>query len=140
MVVPRARIFAFVQSQLSRMTSFRGKNMSAAVVKTVARRFLNSETPEVLAIKGAWGVGKTFAWNQLLLQNKNNCKLPSYCYVSLFGISSIAELRTAIFAKTTAVSSLGEHWDSRTTNKKWVDFGLESIKGWSHQLSKFKDC
>lgn len=113
--------------------------MSAAVVKTVARRFLNSETPEVLAIKGAWGVGKTFAWNQLLLHNKNNCKLPSYCYVSLFGISSIAELRTAIFAKTTAVNSLGEHWDSRTTNKKWVDFGLESIKGWSHQLSKFKD-
>lgn len=113
--------------------------MSVATVKTVASRFLTSDTPEVLALKGSWGVGKTYAWNQLVLQHKNSCKLPSYCYVSLFGISSIAELRTAIFAKTTEFKLLGEPLNAKTINTEWATLGLEAIKRWGHRLSAVKD-
>lgn len=113
--------------------------MSVATVKAVATRFLTSETPEVMALKGAWGVGKTFAWNQLVLRHKNNCKLPSYCYVSLFGITSIAELRTAIFAKTTAIKLVGETRNAKTINTEWATLGWEAIKDWGHRFSKLKD-
>lgn len=113
--------------------------MSVITVRTVIARFLTSEAPEVLALKGSWGVGKTFAWNQLVLENKSAIKLPNYCYVSLFGISSISELRTAIFAKTVAVNLIGEKRDAKMINKEWATLGLESVKGWGHRLSKFKD-
>ncbi|MFH1819949.1 MAG: P-loop NTPase fold protein [Pseudomonadota bacterium] len=113
--------------------------MSVATVKTVVTRFLASETAEVLALKGSWGVGKTFAWNQLVQQHKNDCKVPSYCYVSLFGVSSIAELRTAIFAKTTAVKLIGEERSAKTINAEWGRIGWETIKDWWHRFSKFKD-
>lgn len=113
--------------------------MSVITVKTVVSRFLTSETPEVLALKGSWGVGKTFALNQLILQHKNDCKLPNYCYVSLFGISSITELRTAIFAKTTAIKLLGEQRDAKTISTEWTTLGWETIRDWSHRFSKLKD-
>ena len=93
--------------------------MTVATVKAVATRFLASATPEVLALKGAWGVGKTFAWNQLVLQKKDEIKLENYCYVSLFGISSISQLRTAIFAKTQSITLLGQKLDAKTINNQW---------------------
>jgi AraC-like DNA-binding protein len=114
-------------------------NMSVATVKTVASRFLTSKTPEVLALKGSWGSGKTFAWNQLVLQNKDNCKLPNYCYVSLFGISSITELRTAIFAKTVMINLLGDPEVPRAINTELATHGWEMLRSWGYRLSKFKD-
>jgi hypothetical protein len=108
-------------------------------VNHALRNFLDDPNPGVLAIKGAWGVGKTFAWNQLVLQHKLDCKLPSYCYISLFGISSISELRTAIFAKTRAVKRIGEDLDSKTINTEWAEIGWEAVKDWGHRFSKFKD-
>lgn len=40
--------------------------MSIAVVKNQINAFLATEKPEVIAIKGAWGVGKTYRWKQFL--------------------------------------------------------------------------
>lgn len=113
--------------------------MSIATVKTIATRFLTSKTPEVLALTGAWGVGKTFLWDQLVQQHKNEIKLASYSYVSLFGISSINELRTAIFVKTKSVKFLGKEFNAVTENA-----GLEKLlrEGWKpvvDKLSKLKN-
>jgi hypothetical protein len=113
--------------------------MSVVTVKTVVNRFLATETPEVLALKGAWGVGKTFTWDQLIAQNKNICKLPSYCYVSLFGISSVAELRTAIFAKTTAVKLLDKEGGDYPINGDWAPRAWASLRDWGHRFSKLQD-
>lgn len=93
--------------------------MTVATVKTVATRFLTSATPEVLVLKGAWGVGKTFAWNNLVQQHRDEIKLANYCYVSLFGISSISQLRTAIFAKTQPVKLYGQKLDAKIINDQW---------------------
>ena len=102
--------------------------MTVATVKTVAARFLKSNKPEVLALKGAWGVGKTYAWNKLVLDYKNEISLPNYCYVSLFGIASIQELRTAIFTKIQSVKRLGLELDAKTINKEWFGIACEQTK------------
>lgn len=39
--------------------------MSLSKVEIKISDFLSTNTPEVMAIKGAWGVGKTFTWNTL---------------------------------------------------------------------------
>ena len=91
--------------------------MSIETINTVVTRFLKSDKPEVLAINGAWGVGKTYFWNQLVLKNKSNCGLDNYCYLSLFGITSITELRTTIFAKTIPIKSI----DRSYSNSSYTD-------------------
>jgi len=113
--------------------------MTVATVKTVATRFLKSGNPEVLALKGAWGVGKTYAWNKLVLECRDDIKLPSYCYVSLFGISSIAELRTAIFTKTQSVALLGKKFDAGTINSEWLSIAGEKAKKLFRNGSKLID-
>ena len=104
------------------------------------RRFLASCEPEVLALKGEWGVGKTFSWNQLVLNNKDKIGLKSICYVSLFGISSMAELRSAIFAKTKSVNLIGQKVDAKTINEEWLTLGWEAVKHHSQSLFKAKDA
>ena len=56
--------------------------MTVATVKTVAARFLKSVKPEVLALKGAWGVGKTYAWNKLVLDYRN--ETVSYTHLDVY--------------------------------------------------------
>jgi hypothetical protein len=99
--------------------------MSVATVKPVVVRFLTSETPEVLALKGAWGVGKTFAWKRLVQEKKDEIALPRYCYVSLFGIASLSELQTAIFAKSRDVKSIDADFDLVAMGKRWKESGSD---------------
>ncbi|WP_146136822.1 hypothetical protein [Marinobacter shengliensis] len=79
--------------------------MSLDVIKTQMRHFLASKEEEVLAIRGDWGVGKTFTWDQTLREaqalkqsgeDPNAIGLNYYAYVSLFGVSSLQDLRTEI--------------------------------------------
>lgn len=113
--------------------------MTVVTVEAVVVRFLSNHEPEVLVLKGAWGVGKTYAWNKLVEHHKKKIKLESYCYVSLFGLSSITELRTAIFVKTKSVKLLGEEPDAKSINHEWVTLIWEKLRSLGHSLSKFKD-
>ncbi len=76
--------------------------MSIRLVRKEIERFLESSEAEVICVKGKWGVGKTFTWNEYLKQAKGNKKvgLPHYSYVSLFGQNSIEELKYSIFENT----------------------------------------
>jgi hypothetical protein len=55
--------------------------MSLDLIKQEVRRFLSTAEPEVVCIKGRWGVGKTFAWNGYVEEYKNSITLPRYSYV-----------------------------------------------------------
>ena len=83
--------------------------MSLDTIKKEINRFLDSDTPEVLAMKGAWGVGKTFAWNKLLkeAQNAGRIKLKKYSYVSLFGINSLDSFKFSIFEQQISTNLIG---------------------------------
>lgn len=54
---------------------------------------------KVLVIKGNWGVGKTFSWNAYIearIAAKDLHQI-AYSYVSLFGKTSLADIRASIF-------------------------------------------
>lgn len=95
--------------------------MSVELVKEQVRRFLSTDTPEVLAIKGDWGVGKTYSWEQYIEEFKIECALKSYSYVSLFGINSIAELKQTTFLNTIDTNRIGEAPNIKGYSKKVAD-------------------
>jgi hypothetical protein len=82
---------------------------STKLLRAEIERFLNSETPEVLSIRGAWGAGKTYAWNRFLKETRDKDKiaLKKYAYVSLFGLQSLEELKYAIFESTISTTEIG---------------------------------
>lgn len=84
--------------------------MSLEVAKGQIERFLNSDLPEVMAIKGAWGVGKTYTWNKLLKDANENKKInyKKYSYISLFGINSLESLKYSVFEQTINTNLIGK--------------------------------
>jgi hypothetical protein len=83
--------------------------MSIALVRQEIARFLASPEPEVLCLRGKWGVGKTYSWNAFLREakEKGEIALDSYSYVSLFGIDSLDQLKYSIFQNALAVKDIG---------------------------------
>ncbi|BCO31061.1 hypothetical protein TspCOW1_11640 [Thiohalobacter sp. COW1] len=119
--------------------------MSFDIVKREIFRFLESKTPEVLAIKGAWGVGKTFTWNKLLAEAKNNNKIghEKYSYVSLFGVNSLESFRYSIFEQQININLIGTEPSLETFKENWAgvstSFGkkLAKLAGDLPYLNKF---
>jgi hypothetical protein len=103
--------------------------MSVKITKTVLGDFLCNAETNVLALTGAWGTGKTYAWREALLANKGDIKFKYYCYVSLFGINSMAELRMALFMKTIAVATIGMKLDFSAVNEHWGSLAKDWLKG-----------
>ncbi|MBY0354194.1 MAG: ATP-binding protein [Rickettsiales bacterium] len=81
-----------------------------SIVEEQIYKILKTDTPEVIAIRGAWGTGKTTAWKRYLKQAKNRgeISLKKYSYVSLFGVNSIEALKFALFERSTEGESFGE--------------------------------
>ncbi|HZW61302.1 MAG TPA: P-loop NTPase fold protein [Candidatus Babeliales bacterium] len=84
--------------------------MSIQLAREQILKFLNSDTNEVIAIKGNWGTGKTFIWNELLSEAKdsNQIALDTYSYVSLFGLNSIEIIRNRIFENQISKELIGK--------------------------------
>jgi hypothetical protein len=81
-----------------RMTSNQGLSIDS--VKSCLTRFLTSNEASVVAIRGAWGVGKTHFWNELIAAiapGKLHAGVKTYSYVSLFGIDSLEQFKYSIF-------------------------------------------
>lgn len=83
--------------------------MSLKTIREQVLHFLSQSSPSVMAIKGEWGVGKTYGWEALLLEAKKGNMLSAkrYSYVSLFGISSLDKLKYAIFENSIPKNSIG---------------------------------
>lgn len=103
--------------------------MSVQITKAVLSDFLSNAETDVLALTGAWGTGKTYAWREALLAHKDDIKFKQYCYVSLFGINSMTELRMSLFTKSVAVATLGKKLDLDTINEHWGSIAKDWFKG-----------
>ncbi|MER9592968.1 hypothetical protein NKI94_30105 [Mesorhizobium australicum] len=79
--------------------------MSIKNVRYQITRFLQSEKAEVLCIRGNWGTGKTWTWNDVLRATKN-IPLTRYSYVSLFGLNSLDDIKQEIFHQGKAIDAL----------------------------------
>lgn len=108
--------------------------MSLKVVSEQISIFLSSSEPGVMAIKGEWGVGKTFSWQKFLLEakSKDEIKLERYSYVSLFGINSLDAFKYSIFENTIKKDIIGSEATIETlksnTNSLIERFGRHSVK------------
>ena len=60
--------------------------------------FLKDDTLRVAALKGAWGIGKTFFWRNFVKSQRQNLGFRGYSYVSLFGAREIADLKRQVFS------------------------------------------
>lgn len=100
--------------------------MSLEFVKDQLSDFITSTEPEVMAIQGEWGIGKTYTWNAFLEKNKTNIAFNRYSYVSLFGINSLDSLKYSIFENTITKDFIGNkpNIETAATNTSGV---LEKI-------------
>lgn len=101
--------------------------MTLKLIEAEIRRFLASPDPEVLCIKGKWGVGKTFGWKKFLdeaKQRPGGVALKHYSYVSLFGLNSLEDLRFSVFESTVTGNRIGTSPDEASFNQL-VDKGSD---------------
>ena len=59
-------------------------------------KLIETEKPCAIALTGEWGVGKTHLWNEIRDNNGKSFSGKKYAYVSLFGLDSLASLKSAI--------------------------------------------
>ncbi|AGH98887.1 hypothetical protein [Micavibrio aeruginosavorus] len=108
--------------------------------------FLGAKEPKVLVIKGAWGIGKTYAWSRWLekaaQENEGNF-IPhkQYSYVSLFGCNSLDELKALIFEQSVPISHTYQEINLETLssnlNQIVEGHGLNYLKASFGKLNKF---
>lgn len=106
--------------------------MSIKIVEDEVRRFLATTEPEILCITGAWGVGKTYAWD-FYLKNAvaaNKVALKASAYVSLFGQNSLQDVRSSLFESTRVLTP--EEDDRRKFDLKTM------AKDWMRRLSQYR--
>lgn len=96
---------------------------------------------QVLVVKGLWGVGKTYLWNEYIQSRITKRDLPqiAYSYVSLFGKTSLADIRASIFQSAKPISaneqidrSFDEELKSSTSllnHAPWVREATEKARG-----------
>jgi len=74
-------------------------------LKNTLDAFLTGDL-NVLVIKGAWGVGKTYFWDDYITKRIEEKDLTqvAYSYISLFGHYSLEDLRKRVFHSTKSVS------------------------------------
>ena len=92
--------------------------MSISLVEKEILRFLKTSEAEVICVKGDWGIGKTYSWNEFLMAAKrsNEIALNSYAYVSLFGIGSLDQLKYSIFENSVSKDDIGSEPSVKTFN------------------------
>ncbi|HFM0527096.1 TPA: NTPase, partial [Escherichia coli] len=77
----RARAHYFYNSRvIIRGYLSRRKHMSLEFIKEQLSDFISSTEPEVMAIQGEWGIGKTYTWNTFLKDNKDKVAFNRYSY------------------------------------------------------------
>lgn len=112
--------------------------MTLSLVRKELNRFLAEADAEVLALRGKWGVGKTFSWNRILEEANRGgpiCR-QRYAYLSLFGISSLAELKFSLFEQSIDRQLIGKQPTLATfqDNAAQLSFSL-GRKAWRLAIS-----
>lgn len=108
--------------------------MTIEIIKTQIGQFISSATPEVMAIKGEWGVGKTFSWNKFLKEGagRKQVSFEKYSYVSLFGVNSLEAFKFSIFENVIDRDLIGTEASidsfKKNTSSLLKSLGKKSVK------------
>ena len=71
--------------------------MDRKLINHTMLTFLKDKQHKVAAIKGKWGIGKTYYWKNFLKSNRSTLEFKAYSYVSLFGLTNIESVKKQIF-------------------------------------------
>lgn len=82
--------------------------MTIEIVKQRLDSLMSSSSGRVLFLSGGWGCGKTFQWKSALDRAAKANGLPRYAYVSLFGLSNLAEVRKRVAEEMVSAIKLGD--------------------------------
>lgn len=90
-------------------------------IEKVLSDFAGSTSGGAIVLQGRWGVGKTYFWRQRIVAELL-ARAPGtrYSYVSLFGINSLAELKTALAMATAEFDDAEAAKSERPTGKTQV--------------------
>lgn len=70
-------------------------------IDNILNRFVCSKEPGALVLQGRWGIGKTYFWRKRIVEPYlQKPWRKTYSYVSLFGVSSLDDLKVAVFQAT----------------------------------------
>lgn len=113
--------------------------MPLAQTKEILRRFAKGDLRRrgqggvALSLSGRWGVGKTYLWKQIVRQVAREDALgrSRYAYVSLFGISSIEEVRSELVVRRRPARDLDPDFDDLEQ-----ETARRAIKDWLSQHSR----
>ena len=82
---------------------------------------------QVLILKGDWGIGKTYRWDLYIKERIRKKDIPQivYTYVSLFGKTSLTDLKSSIFNPENQLLNLNKKSSAKRTC--FVALALDSI-------------
>ncbi|MBN1830443.1 MAG: hypothetical protein JW884_15030 [Deltaproteobacteria bacterium] len=118
--------------------------MTLKIVRSEISRFLAAREPEVLALKGAWGTGKTYTWKKLIRDLSQSMDLPThrYSYVSLFGVNSLQDFKFLLFQQSVPNNIIGHEASISSFRDNALgfseSFGRKGLK-WFQNLPVLKD-
>ena len=107
--------------------------MTLALIRRELARFLESPSAEVLVLRGKWGVGKSFSWNRILQDAKGRDAISRnrYAYLSLFGITSLSELKYSLFEQSIDCKLIGKQPSMETFKENTADIAMSvGRKAW----------
>ena len=99
--------------------------MRLAAVEKALTAFVHTTDGTTLALKGPWGRGKTFYWDRFMRAQAAAAPTQGYAYVSLFGLTSVAEMKRAVAVNARALGTLADE-----TARTYLEEALAS-KWWS---------
>jgi hypothetical protein len=101
------------------------------------KRFLDCDKPEVLCIRGKWGVGKTFTWELFLKEayEAKAVKSEKYAYVSLFGLDSLDKFKSSIFENTIPIAKVGTEPSLETLDINLRQASTNLLRAWKPNLA-----
>jgi Cdc6-like AAA superfamily ATPase len=85
---------------------------------------LKRQDPFICLVKGKWGVGKTYFIKKFIRDHHDIIAKRSYSYVSLFGVSTSADLMQAIYLNTVPTTTTGTTLNealSRSSSEEAID-------------------
>lgn len=101
--------------------------------------FIKSKKPSVWVLTGRWGRGKTHLWRQLMRQAESYGR-DKYCYISLFGISSVPDLKRGMFERSVPTKDahqvgVGQYFNVESLKSFWRDNPIRKSAGMLSRLS-----
>lgn len=111
--------------------------MSTKLVRAQIAEFLRTHKPEVMCIRGNWGTGKTYSWDDVLKKSaaeEGGIACNKYAYVSLFGKNSVEDVKREIVNQTIAHDRIGKEFNPDDLSAIYQD-GLSVAKKGAGLLS-----